>query len=318
MSVYNFKKDLKLYVVRNDLRYILDIYPDISFSQTLSETSVPVKTLHSQRDMFENAVITKANPANFSFTIPLMVESDMDVVLNLLMDYDATTPDATIGSADLYVEMNSETYKLEKAVIESGTFQIVRNQLITLNVSGTAKKLCKYTSSIPGTLQARSGTHTYSAPTALEIKLGSTIKTNVSSISLEIKNEVQWVDFTTLQNSLAITNASGMMYPEAFVVTSRTLSGNVQQYVTNSTDGTPIDWEIGQSLGIRVGNLNADWVLEILIPSIVYTKRIDLQELLMQSYDYRMNYSPNSLTDVIKRFSTVHNLGFYTGIWAAI
>jgi hypothetical protein len=318
MSTYNFKKELKLYVVRNGLRYILDVYPDISFSQTLSETSVPVKTLHSQRDMFENAVIVKANPANFNFTIPLMVESDMDVVLNLLMDYDDTSSEATIGSADLYVEMNSETYKLEKAVIESGVFQIIRNQLITINVSGTAKKLCKHTSAIPGTLQARSGTHTYSAPTALEIKLGSTIKTNVSSVSLEIKNEIQWVDFTTLQNSLAITNASGTMYPEAFVVTSRTLSGNVQQYVTDSTAGSPVDWEIGQSLGIRVGNLHADWVLEVLIPSIVYTKRIDLQDLLMQSYDYRMNYNPSSLKDVVKRLTTVHNLGYYNGIWAAI
>lgn len=318
MAIYNYKKELKLYIVQNGLRYSLDIYPDISFSQTLSETAVPVKTLHSQRDMFENAVITRANPANFNFTIPILLEKDMDVVLSTLMDYDNTSSEATIKTADLYVEMNSEVHKLEKAVIESGTFRIANRDIITLTVSGTAKKLSKYIGAIPGTLQPRSGYTTYSSPTILEIKLDGVTQSSISAVSLELKNEVSWVDFSTLHNSLVINSASGTQFPEAFVVSSRTLSGTIEQYTTDETTGNPVDWNIGSTLRIRTGNINASWLLDVNIPSIVYTKRVELQDFLMQSYDFRMNTNVADLSTVITHFHTPYNLGYYSGIWAAI
>ncbi len=319
MAIYNFKKELKLYIVYAGLKYPLDIYPDITFSQTFSETAVPVKTLHSQTDMFENAVITKANPANFSFTTPILLDGDINIVLQLLADYDTTSTEATLKTADLYVEMNTGVYKLEKAVFEQGTFQIQRNQFITVSVTGTAKKLQEHVGAIPGTLTPRlSGTGGYAAPTSLEIKIGSNIQTNISSVSLELANNVQWVDYTTLQNSLGISSASQSMTPEAFVVGSRTFSGNVQQYVTDETDGNVSTWEIGQPLYIRTGNLNSAWLLDVELPSIVYTKRPDLQDLLMQSYDFRLNSNPTSMAEVIKYLRTSSNLGEYSGIWAAI
>lgn len=318
MTVYNFKKELKLYIVRAGLRYVLDIYPDISFSQTFSETAVPVKTLHSQRDMFENAVITKANPANFSFTTPILLEQDLDIVLQMLLDWDDTSTEASLKTADLYVEMNSEVYKLEKAVFDSGVFQIVKDKIITINCSGTAKKLSKYIGVIPGTLQSRSDTTSYSIPTSLEIMISGVVQTRIASVSLEVKNNVQWVDYTTLQNSSVINSASDTMYPEVFVVQSRTVSGSVQQYVTDETNSNVNLWQIGTPLAIRTGSLNAGRVLDIAIPGVVYTNRIDLQEFLMQSYDFRMITNPAKLSDVIKHLHLTKNLGEFTGIWAAI
>lgn len=299
MPTYNFRKDSKVYVVRGGLRYVLDVYPDLTFSQTFNETNVPVKTLHSQYDMFEGAVITKANPANFTMTIPVLDESDMDVLISLLVNYDNTSTEATINSADLYVENNSEVYKLEMAVIETGTFTIARDSIIVLSLSGSARKLSKHVGAIPGTLQARSSTRTYAIPTRVEVMLGATTLTNVAGLSIELSNDVQWVDFATLQNSLVINGASETMFPEVFVVGSRTLSGNIQQYITDETNTTVQSWSTSTSLSIKAGNLGSGWALEFALPSVVYTNRLDPQEVYIQSFDFRMNANPTDLSLVI-------------------
>jgi len=291
MPTYNFKKQTKVYVVRNGFRYYLDIYPDLSFSQTFDETTVPVKTLHSQFDMFEDAVITKANPANFSFTMPILLQADLDVVYELLVNYDTTTSEATLNTADLYIEGNSEVYKLEMAVVEGGTFNIVKDALMTVSISGTARKLSKHTGAIPGTPVSRSVTQTYSPVTATQVSVGGVVQQYISAITLELKNNVQWVDFATLQNSIGISDASGTMFPEAFVVQNRTLSGTIQQYVTDETNSNVNSWSTNAALSVQVGSTTA-WTLQFMLPQVVYTNRSELQDALIQSYDFRMT-SPN-------------------------
>lgn len=300
MPVFNFKKEVKLYVVRNGLKYILDIYPDVSASQTFNETSVPVKTLHSQFNMFEDAVITSANPANFTFTIPLLYENDMDIVLELLRDYDTGNVEASMKTADIYLENASEVYKLELAVVESGTFDITRNSIILLNISGTAKKLTKHVGAIPGALQARSSTRTFAAATSVEVIIGGVTQINVTTISVELKNDIEWVNPQILQNSLNVTDASSTMYYEAFVVQSRTLSGMVQTYITDENNVNVNTWKTTSSLSIKAGNLGSGYLLEFVLPSVVYTNRLDTQEIYTQSYDFRMNSNPADLTTVIK------------------
>ena len=303
MATYNFKKESRLYVVYGTSKYLLAIYPDLSFSQTFDETSVPVKTLHSQYDMFENAVITKANPANFSFTIPVLLQRDSNIVLDLLLDYDLTSSEATLKTADLYVESNSEIYKLEKAVFESGTFQIARDAILTLNVSGTARKLSKYTGTIPGTLVARTASPTFTRISRFEASVGGVVQKAVTSVSLEVKNDVQWVDFSTLQNSLDISDASRTMYAEAFVVGSRTVNGMIQTYVTDENNTKAQGWARGVSLSIRAGELSTAYTLEVDIPSVVYTNRIEMQDLIIQSYDFKMLTNPTALNTIIKKRS---------------
>jgi hypothetical protein len=300
MTIYNFKRESKLYIVRNNLRYRLDVYPDVSFSQTFSETTVPVKTLHSQFNMFENAVITKANPANFNISIPVLKEADLDIVFQLLLDYDTTSTEATVKSADMYIESASEIYKLEKMVIETGTFQIVKDRLISLNIAGTARKLSKETV-IPGVLQTRAAKSTFTAPYVLEVVLGGSTLSRVSSVSLEVRNNIQWVDYGTLHESLGVADASGSIFPGSFVVSSRAVTGNVIQYITDETNSKVNTWEIGTSLRIRTGKTNTDWLLDFQIPSVVFTNRLDVQDIYVQAYDFRMTHNPANLSDIIKK-----------------
>jgi hypothetical protein len=297
MTTYNFRREAKLHVVYNNSRTILDVYPDLSFSQTFAETAVKVKTLHSQYNMFDAASITKANPANFNFTIPLLRESDMKVIYDLLLDYN--TVEASVKSADFYIETNSEIYKLEKSVIESGIFQIARDKVVILNCSGTASKLVE-ASSIPANLQTRSASRTFVVPNFLDIQVGGTSLGSVTGVSLEVRNAVQWLEPSTLHKSIGILEASGTTYHEDFVVSGRQVSGNVQQYVTNENANNANTWRNGASISVKVGNKANEWSLNINLPETVYTNRLDLQELLAQSYDFRMTYNPTSLSDLIK------------------
>jgi hypothetical protein len=300
MPVYNFKKRIKLYVVYAGLRYKLDIYPDISFSQTFEETEVPVKTLHQQLNMFSDALITKANPLNFSFTIPALGETDMDVMHNLLLDYDSSNVEVTLKPFDIYVETDSDIYKLEYCVLETGTFQITRNALVTLSLAGTGRKLSRYAASgttIPGTLQTRSANNTYIIAKAMEVSIGGAVQASVSGLTLEIQNSIEWVDYTTIHKSLDVTNAGTTQYPGDFVVSKRQVTGTIVTYVTELSNNTTT-WSIGGALRIRVGNTTA-YNIDFNIPSVVYTNRVDIGDLITQAYDWRMTSNPTSLSTLI-------------------
>ena len=95
MAAFNFLKEARLYIVHSNKQYNIDI-ENVSFSQTFTEDSYSVKTLHVQ-DMFEASTINKANPANFEFTMPTLKEADssVQVVLDRLIDYD---------TVDLYIK----------------------------------------------------------------------------------------------------------------------------------------------------------------------------------------------------------------------
>lgn len=301
--IHNLKKDTKIYIVQSGFKFTLDVYPDFSFSQTFNETNVPVKTLHSQFDMFDEAVVVKANPANFSFTMPVLVEGDLDVVIGLLLEYDTTSIEATLKTADLYIQSNSEVYKLEKMVIESGVLQIEKASPILLNVSGTASKLSKFTGTIPGTAVARSSTRTYSTTSYLQVLMNTVPLTNINSISVELKNNVQWMDFDTIQKSSALNGVSETMFPETFVVQSRLLSGIISQYVTEENGTTVSTWARDKSLKITAGTLGASARLVVDIPKVVYTNRLDVQDIYTQSFDFRMlpNVNSGNLRNIIKK-----------------
>jgi len=297
MTEYNLKRDSKLYIVYSGQRHSIDIYPDLSFSQTFSETSVPVKTLHKQADLFEDAAITKANPANFNFTIPILRESDLDIVLTLLTTLNSS---ASLNTADIYVENNSKTFKLETSVFESGVFRIDSKSVLILTASGTARKLSEFSGNIPGSSVTRSNTNTFVGVFALSAMLGSEELTHLTSLSVEIVNTVSWLEHGTLHKSLDILDASGTSFPEAFVVESRRLSGTLQRYITKDVgviDKPVTTWSTNTPMTIRIGDVGL-WALRFNLPSIVYTSRIELSDFYIQSYDFRLNTN-NNISDII-------------------
>jgi hypothetical protein len=187
VSLYNFKKETKLYLVYNDNQYRIDI-SDISFSQTFTEHSYVVKTLQEPLNMFEGSVINKANPANFEFSIPALQEADLSIVVDLLLNYNS---DNTLDTFDLYAATQKDIFKLETCVPTSGSFNIEKQKVLSLDISGEASKLTRVgdfgTFVIPGTPIARSATTRYNIVRNLSITLNAVLLDNIYKTYSEIK-----------------------------------------------------------------------------------------------------------------------------------
>lgn len=308
MPAYHFKQNCKVYTVSSVngtlQRHKLDVYPDLSFSQTFDEQAINVKTLHDQDAMFEDAVINKANPANFNFTILLKNSVQHETVGNLLT-YKNPSRDGSVEalySSDLYIDTGVDIFKLTKCVFERGTYQIQRDALITVSVSGTASQLSRFGPTgtvIPGTLSTGVATVEAVIPRATTVDLDGVELTNINGITLELANNIEWINYDNLHKSLSITEPSGTMYPEAFVVSSKTLSGSIRQYLTDANNSRLNTWSQGSTLRIRVGDLGPTYYLDVNMPSVVFTNRLEAGDLFMQIYDFRMRTTPTDLSTVL-------------------
>ena len=125
MPTYNFKQEAEVYVVSGGTHRIH--VTDISFSQTFSEESYSVNTIHSPTNLFEASVINKANVASFSFSAPALKESDYAILETLLLN-------AT--EFDLYIKTAADIYHLNKAVLTNGSFVIERSRPLSLQIAG--------------------------------------------------------------------------------------------------------------------------------------------------------------------------------------
>ena len=302
MVAYSFRQNCKLYIVKGSQRWLIDIYPDLDFSQTFSEKAINVKTLHDQNAMFENAVINSANPANFSFTVLLPTGINFAVIHRWLTERNGTGSDEALYSYDIYVDTGVDIFKLTKGIATRATFQIARDRLVTVSIEGTASKLSRFGASgttIPGTLQAKDASVTAVIPRALNIELDGVPIENIAGLSLELSNDVQWLEYDTLHSSLYVTSAADSQYPTAFFVSKKVLSGAIQQYVTDTNQTRVNTWSTGSTLRIRIHNGTA-YYLDVNIPSVVFTNRLQVGDLFTQSYDFRMNHNPASLDTIIK------------------
>ena len=116
MPSYNFKKEAEVFVVYNASKYKLDV-SSITFSQTFTEQSYSVKTLHNQKNLFDSSVINKANPANFEITLPLLKEADFTTVFDLLVKYASTT--STLSGSDGHHGGGSNYINAQKGLARS-------------------------------------------------------------------------------------------------------------------------------------------------------------------------------------------------------
>lgn len=295
MTAFNFLKQAKLYLVWDNKQYNIDIQ-DVSFSQTFTENSYSVKSLHAQ-NLFEASVINTANAANFAFTLPILKEADFSIVIDRLLDCD---------TFDIYVSTQQDVFKLEYAVFTNGSFVIEKYQPLSLQVSGDASKLSKvgvygsYT--IPGTVQSRSASRSFNLIDFMEITLdSSSISTEVSTVGIEIQNDIQWTPHTTVQGALSATNAVTSMFPTAFTVDKRVLAGSIERYITDSNSSRLQSWSVNSALRIKVGQKVGSTLygFDINMSSCSFTNRATVGGVFTQSYDWRMNYNPTSLSDVI-------------------
>ena len=239
--------------------------------------------------MFEGVSITKAQPASFNFDVPLTVEKDESIVIDLLGD----VTDGQLKSFDIYVQTNSSTFKLENAIISSANFDFGYENQFTAQLEGQGTKLSRVgdeSYSIPGSAQSESSTRTpvqvYPVITADSLDMN-----NIISATLQLQNNINWTPFTNLHNSLSVTSSSNAMFPSDYTLGTRIISGEIRQYQTDNNNTQFDDFSTNTNLtikAIKVGEAsNATPFFQIQLNPIKYTARLDPAEVYTQSYDYR-------------------------------
>jgi hypothetical protein len=257
----------------------------LTFNQTFAEESYSVKTLHDQSKMFEGSSITKANPASFSFDVPLTTEKDESIVLTLASDLSSNI----LNSFDMYVQTGSSTFKLEGAIITSASFDFIPQNQFTMRVEGEGTKLTRAGDedfTIPGSAQSESATRTplLVYPTVTLNDGTSRNMDNILSVNLNIQNETEWTPYETLQDSLNSTT----MFPSAHTVGKRIISGEIRQYQTDNNVGQFDDFSTSTDLTITAKKVSGDTdFFKIQINPAMYTARMQPGEVYTQSYDFR-------------------------------
>lgn len=283
---YNFKRDTELFLVYQNKCYKLAIYSDIVFSQTFEELAARKKTLHNAKN-FDDAVIKKANPANFSFSAPLVPEQA--ILVALLVGFDKAYTEA--NSFDLYARTTTDTYKITSCVLESGRFIISKTAVLGITIGGTGSRLKRVgdmTYSIPGVLQPIPSTN-YTLTNHILVQFDGVDLDNITEVYLELRNNVEWSQNATIHYSMAVSDVENTIYPLKFVVTGRILNGSVTTYITNENTSSAQNWSTTAQIYIRVGTGGREWALQFLAPTAVFTNRTDPTEVYTQVYDFRMS-----------------------------
>ncbi len=296
---YSFLKESKLYIVYSGSKYRIYTSSAISFSQTFASDSYSVKTLHDQSKMFEGATITKANPANFEFDVPLTKEKDESIIIDLLSD----VTDGQLKSFDVYLQSNQSTFKLENAIITGGAIDFGRENPLTIRLQGEGTKFSKvgdesYT--IPGSAQSESATRTPLMVFPV-VSVDSLDMNNITSVTVNIQNNIDWTPFETLQSSLSVTNASNVMRASDYTVTKRLISGAISQYQTDNNINQFDDFSTTANItlkGIKIEDAaDATPFIQIALNPATFTARMEPSEVFMQSYDF--SYTGSATVDSI-------------------
>ena len=289
---HSFLKESKLYLEYSGTKYRIYTTTAISFSQTFAEDSYPVKTLHDQSKMFEGSTITKANPASFSFTVPLTVEKDESIVLNLANDLvvtaEADIENQQLKAFNMYIKTGSSTFKVENCVVTSANFNFDPRDQFKMEIAGQGTKLTRVgdESYNLGTIQSESSTRTplmvYPVLTVDSLNM-----TSIISTSFQVQNSVKWIPFENLHTSLT----GAMQYPSAYSVTGRIISGAIKQYQTDNTVQQFDDFSTASNItikGVQVGKASSDsGFINMNINPAMFTARIEVGDVYTQSFDFR-------------------------------
>ena len=298
MPNFSFKKEVKVRLVYNNTRYNIGV-SEINFGQTFQENSFEVKTLHNQSS-FEGSVINQANPVEFSLSTFLMYDDRHRIVFDRLLD---------CQTFDLYISTQSDdVWKLEKCVIQDGTFEINKSRPLRLAISGEASKL----STLSGTIASLTADNTipgndftypapiYVIPHIVTLTLGSDdVSDGVVGMSVELQNDISWNDYDTLHGALTATNAATSMYPSNFTIGTRVLAGSISKYLKDDSTSV-LTWNNNTPLRIVVQHLPAGGRgLDFNITNCSFTNRMSTSAVFQEEYNWRMTQNPTALSSVI-------------------
>ena len=290
MANYSFLKEAKAYIVYGSTKLQLDM-SSISFSQTFTEETHTVRTLHNQNNVFEGSAINTANPANFEMTVNLLLEDDLEILFQRLLD---------VQSFHLYITTASDVFKLQTCVITNGTINIERLRPLSLSISGEASKLLtgqatEFAAESITVLRTAASSRTYNLASDLFIQLGSAqIHEHLVSLSMELQNEIEWIPYKLILNPL------GTNYPLQYNLKGKVLAGNITRYLNDSTESGAQSYATGQSLRIKAGtNISGLFRgIDLNTNNVTATTRITTGSVFTKSTDWRMVQNPASLGNV--------------------
>ena len=319
MALFSFKKETKCYLTEENAQGTLTFIEfkpiDISFSQTFTEKSHPKKGILNS-EYFEASVINKANPANFEVSLYFTKISNSDdaewnIVNNLWTRATSPDPDTTktLKTFDLFIVTEQDTFSLQDCVITNWVFGIERLQPLSIAISGEATKLERlgdstYISSL-GSSQYRglnSGTirsfdsppnREFLVPNRVELTVGGVDTSScLTSLSLELQNDIKWTPYTYLTGAMSASDASTSMYPQNFTYDKKILSGTIIRYLSDDNPDLQ-NWKNAKGtltpLALKVfdDSSEANAVIDLALTSIAFTNRVASDQLFTESYDWR-------------------------------
>jgi len=278
MANYSFLKEAKVYIVSGNTKLQIDII-SISFSQTFTEQTRSVKTLHDQTNWFEGSVINSANPANFELKTNLLIEDDTRITFDRML--------AGLGF-DLYIKTAADVFKLDDCVITNGQINIERLRPLSLSISGEATKLLTGQSLPSGmVLRTSDSPRTYNLCPELTVMLDSVnISSELRSLSMELQHEINWTAYKTVNNAIAGTT----QYPSGFKFGNKTLAGNITRYLTDTNDSTVQSFGLNKALRIKAGTTIAStfFGVDLNTTNCTFTNRANAGDVFTQNVDWRM------------------------------
>ena len=282
MANYSFLKEAKVYIVSGNTKLQIDI-SSISFSQTFTEQTRSVKTLHDQTNWFEGSVINSANPANFELRTNLLIEDDTRITFDRML--------AGLGF-DLYIKTAADVFKLDDCVITNGQINIERLRPLSLSISGEATKLLtgqsdEFNALTGMVLRTPDSPRTYNLCPELTVTLdGADISSELRSLSMELQHEVNWTNYKTVNNAIAGTT----QYPSGFKFGNKTLAGNITRYLTDTNDSTVQSFGLNKALRIKAGTTIAStfFGVDLNTTNCTFTNRANAGDVFTQNVDWRM------------------------------
>jgi len=290
----------------------LDVYPDFSVSQTITDKTYNQKTIQEQHKLHDGSNFVKLNPANIEFTVPIIAENDYDLLYELLLE----TEDNNLKPCEiLFVPQEGDvTHYVFNCFITSGTFIIERGKNLALKITAQAGYIATvphssntYRLLMSSITAQKSSTRTYELPTYIKCELDSFDLTEaLVSMSVELQNKITWTPYQTVEKILALDEdvnnpLSTMPQPTSCTLTGRILSGSITKY--SGFDSTLAGYNVNHfssnnTLDLRAGN-SATSGFRFILDNCSYTTRSTSSDVYTSTYDWKMNDNPTDLSTKI-------------------
>lgn len=271
--MYNFSRNLKLYVVKSGSRYKIDTYAGLDFSYVYNETSIERKTIHEQDKLHKGAVVNYITPGSLSFTTPLRYGNPLDFSIEGSDSYERV----------FYVEGDNFKLKINRAAIESIQYNFAREGVFTVTVRASFPT-AEPVDTIPEPIVEETGAFGYIEK--LQVLLEGQEVTNITGINLELSSDIRWIDYESIHE----VSQGYKVARRDWVIAQRTYSGAIMQNLTTDTYDDQLITEdtSASSLYFKVSGANGT-LLELTLAPITYTTRIDFgSDLVTKAYDFKM------------------------------